>query len=154
MQRFPLNIPLQQIECGSNLKLYVLRLDSIGYYEGGNKYFKLKYNLEEAKKTGAKTILTFGGAWSNHLAAIAASRQAAFGSKQPGVIAVVRGQEPKELSDTLRFCMEQGIRLHFVSREDYRRKNNSQFIAELKNKFGDFLCGSTINFLRRRQESG
>ena len=115
-----LNIPLQQITCHGNVKLYVLRLDNIGYYEGGNKYFKLKYNLAESKKTGHKTILTFGGAWSNHLAAVAAvcSKKLAGGSEQPEIIAVVRGEESKVLSDTLRFCKEQGVQLYFVSRED------------------------------------
>jgi 1-aminocyclopropane-1-carboxylate deaminase len=128
-----LNIPLQQIACNAKVKLFVLRLDTIGYYEGGNKYFKLKYNLEEAKKQGHKTILTFGGPWSNHLAAIAAVSR-----EQPGIIAVVRGEEPKVLSDTLRFCKEQGMHLHFVSREDYRRKNEPGFMEELRKKFGDF----------------
>ena len=128
-----MNIPLQQIVCDAKVKLFVLRLDTIGFYEGGNKYFKLKYNLEEAKKQGHKTILTFGGAWSNHLAAVAA-----VSDKNSEIIAVIRGEEPKILSDTLRFCKEKGVRLHFVSREDYRRKNDPGFIEELRKKFGEF----------------
>jgi 1-aminocyclopropane-1-carboxylate deaminase len=135
-----LNIPLQQIACDAKVKLFVLRLDTIGFYEGGNKYFKLKYNLDEAKNQGHKTILTFGGAWSNHLAALAAvcSKELAEDSEQPEIIAIVRGEEPKVLSDTLRFCKEKGVHLNFVSREDYRRRNEPGFIEELRKKFGDF----------------
>ncbi|MGZ3866703.1 MAG: 1-aminocyclopropane-1-carboxylate deaminase/D-cysteine desulfhydrase, partial [Bacteroidia bacterium] len=121
MQLITTPVPLQQIEAPGKVKLWVLRLDSIGFYEGGNKYFKLKYNLEEARKQASKTILTFGGAWSNHLAAVAAtvnSKQWAVSSEQPEIIVVVRGEEPKELSDTLRFCKERGLKLHFVSREE------------------------------------
>jgi 1-aminocyclopropane-1-carboxylate deaminase len=138
----PGHIPLQLIEneitVSRKIALYVLRLDTIDLYAGGNKLFKLKYNLAEVKTQGYKKLLTFGGAWSNHLAAIAAGLQGAVSSKQLEVIAVVRGEEPKELSDTLRFCKEKGIQLHFVSREEYRRKNEKNFIEELKNKFGDF----------------
>ncbi|MGZ3863689.1 MAG: 1-aminocyclopropane-1-carboxylate deaminase/D-cysteine desulfhydrase [Bacteroidia bacterium] len=142
MQPLDTSVPLEQIEVPGNVKLWVLRLDLLGFYEGGNKYFKLKYNLEEAGKQGAKTILTFGGAWSNHLAAVAAavlnSGQETVNSKQPHVIAVVRGEEPEKLSDTLRFCKERGIQLHFVSREEYRRKSDPAYIEELRKKFGDF----------------
>jgi len=117
--------------------LFALRLDEIDHYAGGNKYFKLKYNLAEAQKQGFKKILTFGGAWSNHLAAVAASRQELVGSKHE-TIAVVRGEEPRELSDTLRFCKGRGMQLHFVSREEYRKKNEPEFINALNEKFGDF----------------
>lgn len=135
MTVFPQQIALEQITLTDNVKLWVLRLDTIDPYAGGNKYFKLKYNLEEAKKQGHTKILTFGGAWSNHLAAMAAIVN---GEKGMGVIAIVRGEEPKEYSGTLKFCKEKGVRLHFVSREDYRRKSEPEFIQELKNKFGNF----------------
>ena len=142
MLSFPHKIPLQKIDLpaaiGEKAKLFVLRLDVIDHYAGGNKYFKLKYNLEEAKKQGHTKILTFGGAWSNHLAAVAAGMQSAVGSQQPEVIAVVRGEEPKKLSETLQYCKERGMQLCFVSREEYRKKNETEFIEELKNKFGNF----------------
>jgi 1-aminocyclopropane-1-carboxylate deaminase len=142
---FP-KIPLQRIEneitSSHKIHLYVLRLDTIDFYAGGNKYFKLKYNLEEAKKQGFSKLLTFGGAWSNHLAAVASSgwqEAVAGGSKeQPKMIFVIRGEEPKQYSETLRFCKEKGTHLHFVSREEYKRKTESSFIEELKTKFGDF----------------
>jgi len=134
----PDKIPLQRIEneltSSQKIALYALRLDTIDFYGGGNKYFKLKYNLEAAKKQGFTKLLTFGGAWSNHLTAVAVNGKAA-GLE---LIFVVRGEEPKEYSETLRFCKEKGAHLHFVSREDYRRKTESDFIEELKNKFGDF----------------
>lgn len=138
----PTDISLQllnsQLAKEKGVQLYVLRLDTIDHYAGGNKFFKLKYNLEEAQKHPSGKILTFGGAWSNHLAALAASGRKAEGSKQMEVIAIIRGEEPKEFSDTLRFCKEKGMQLHFVSREDYRKKDQPAFIMELKKKFGDF----------------
>ena len=123
----PENIPFQKIEnkltLSHKIALYVLRLDTIGLYEGGNKLFKLKYNLEEAEKQGFEKILTFGGAWSNHLAAAAS-----VNNKPLPIIAVVRGEEPKQYSNTLQFCKEKGVEFHFVSREDYRKKTKENFI--------------------------
>lgn len=134
-------IPLQPIQneltAQYAVNLYVLRLDRIDAYAGGNKFFKLKYNLEEIKRAGHRQVITFGGAWSNHLAAIAASWQKAEGSMQK-VIAVVRGEEPINLSDTLRFCKEKGVELHFVSREEYRKKESPGFLEKIREKFGDF----------------
>src|ERR1035437_6434907 len=108
------NIPFQKIENEltsiHKINLYLLRLDTIDLYTGGNKFFKLKYNLEEAKRQGFKKILTFGGAWSNHLAAAATMNNKPF-----SIIAVVRGEEPKVYSDTLNYCKEKGVQLHFVS---------------------------------------
>lgn len=134
---FPESIPLQKLENETTrlhqVNLYVLRLDTIDLYAGGNKLFKLKYNLEEAVKQGYKKILTFGGAWSNHLAATAS-----VNNNPLPVIAIVRGEEPKVYSDTLTYCKEKGVQLHFVSREAYRNKTSPEFIEELKNKFDDF----------------
>ncbi|HKC68761.1 MAG TPA: pyridoxal-phosphate dependent enzyme [Bacteroidia bacterium] len=133
----PKNIAFQKIEneltIAKKVTLYLLRLDTIDLYAGGNKLFKLKYNLEEAQKQGYKKILTFGGAWSNHLAAVAA-----VNNNPLPIIAVVRGEEPKIYSDTLNFCKEKGVELHFVSRTDYRNKTEPDFIESLKNKFGNF----------------
>ena len=133
----PKNITFQKIEneltLSHKVNLYLLRLDTIDFYSGGNKLFKLKYNLEEAQKQGFKKILTFGGAWSNHLAAAAS-----VNSSSLPIIAVVRGEEPKIYSDTLNYCKEKGVELHFVSRVDYRNKIEPFFIDTLKNKFGDF----------------
>jgi len=133
----PKNIAFQKIEneltLAHKVNLYLLRLDTIDLYSGGNKLFKLKYNLEEAQKQGFKKILTFGGAWSNHLAAAAC-----VNNNPLPIIAVVRGEEPKTYSDTLNYCKEKGVELHFVSRSDYRNKTEPFFIERLKNKFGNF----------------
>ena len=148
---FPESIPFQKIENEitqlHKVNLYVLRLDTIDLYAGGNKLFKLKYNLEEAVKQGYKKILTFGGAWSNHLVAVAS-----INNRPLPIIAVVRGEEPAVYSDTLTYCKEKGVQLHFVSREAYRNKIFPEFIEELKNKFGDFkpdTYSGIGNFLRR-----
>jgi 1-aminocyclopropane-1-carboxylate deaminase len=116
------------------IEVSVLRLDLIHPQISGNKWFKLKYNLQEAKKQGYDTILTFGGAFSNHIhAAAIACKQ--FGFKSIGVI---RGEETSETNSTLSDANQNGMQLHFVSREDYRRKSEPEFINELKDKFGDF----------------
>jgi 1-aminocyclopropane-1-carboxylate deaminase len=137
MFQLPVNIPFQKIENelthAQKINLFVLRLDTIDLYSGGNKFFKLKYNLEEAIKQGFKKILTFGGAWSNHLAAAASVNN----SPLP-IIAVVRGEEPKKYANTLNYCKEKGVELHFVSRKEYRNKTDENFIQDLKNKFGNF----------------
>ena len=138
----PTQIPLQplfsELTREKGVSLHVLRLDTLDPYAGGNKFFKLKYNLKEVERLEHSRLLTFGGAWSNHLASVAASKQEGVGGRRVEVIAIVRGEEPAELSDTLRFCKERGMKLHFVSREEYRKRNEPEFIESLKSKFGDF----------------
>jgi len=97
----------------------VLRLDKIHPLISGNKWFKLRYYLEEAKKQKKKTIVTFGGAWSNHiLATAAASHLNGF-----NCIGIIRGEEPATLSPTLIKAKELGMQLIFISREDYKTRN-------------------------------
>lgn len=100
---------------------------------GGNKFYKLKYNLEAAKKQNHHTLLTFGGAFSNHVYATA------LAGKLHGLktIGVVRGEDD-ELNPTMRFCREQGMHLHFVNRETYSGKDEPGFLSELQNRFGNF----------------
>jgi 1-aminocyclopropane-1-carboxylate deaminase len=100
----------------------------------GNKWWKLKYNLEAATKLNHKTILTFGGAYSNHIYATAAAARE-LGLKSIGII---RGEETLPLNLTLSFAKECGMELHYVSREVYRTKNEESFHQNLKNQFGDF----------------
>lgn len=96
----------------------VLRLDLLHPVISGNKWFKLKEYLKEAKALNKKTILTFGGAYSNHIVATAAASQQ-NGFKTVGII---RGEKPTVLSHTLQDAIHFGIELYFVSREDYRKK--------------------------------
>ena len=98
----------------------------------GNKFRKLKYNLLFMKETGWERLLTFGGAFSNHIHAVAAAGQF-YGIETIGVI---RGEKTAALNPTLRFTERCGMVLHFINRSDYRDKN--LIINELKNQFGDF----------------
>jgi 1-aminocyclopropane-1-carboxylate deaminase len=101
------------------ISLDVLRLDKIHPIVSGNKYFKLKFYLEDAVTLGKTTIATFGGAWSNHIIATA------FAAQEKGLksIGFIRGEQPKALSDTLKDAMRFGMELIFVSREQYRFKD-------------------------------
>lgn len=100
----------------------------------GNKWWKLKYNLEEAHKSGKKLLLTFGGAYSNHLYATASAAK----ESDLACIGVVRGEETLPLNSTLSFVTQQGMSLYYVNREDYRRKKEKSFVASLQDRFGDF----------------
>jgi 1-aminocyclopropane-1-carboxylate deaminase/D-cysteine desulfhydrase-like pyridoxal-dependent ACC family enzyme len=119
------------------VELYIKREDRIHSYISGNKYRKLKYNLIEAETLGFNTLLTFGGAYSNHIAAVA-SVGATFGFKTIGII---RGEELKDKikdNPTLRFAQSYGMQFKFVTRSDYREKASEAFIKDLKKEFGTF----------------
>ena len=118
------------------LRVFVLRLDKIHPEIGGNKYFKLKYNLQKAKEQHCDTLLSFGGAFSNHIAALAAAGKE-YGFKTIGVI---RGEELNPDSNpTLKLASENGMHLYFVNRDQYLLKENETFIEKLKAELGDFF---------------
>ena len=96
----------------------VLRLDKIHPLISGNKWFKLRFYLDEAKNRHKKTIVTFGGAWSNHILATAA----ACNISNLKCIGIIRGEEAANLSPTLLLAKEAGMQLLFISREDYSLK--------------------------------
>ncbi len=113
----------------------MLRLDVYQPEIGGNKYFKLKYNLEQARLGNYSTLLSFGGAYSNHIAALANAGKI-YGFKTIGVI---RGDELEIKSNkTLEQACENGMQLHFINRELYRKKNDTDFIETLHQQFGEF----------------
>ena len=116
------------------IRLFIKRIDQIHEHVSGNKWFKLKYNLLEAKKKEAVPILTFGGAYSNHIAATA------YLAKDKGLssIGVIRGEQCLPLNPTLDFAVGQGMKIYYVSRRDYRLKHTVSFLNKLKVKFGDF----------------
>ncbi|MEM6377138.1 MAG: pyridoxal-phosphate dependent enzyme [Bacteroidota bacterium] len=120
----------------------------------GNKWRKLKYNLLAAKQTGKQKLLTFGGAFSNHLAAVAAAGY----QFDLDTIGIVRGEKPLTLNPTLRFVESCGMQLVFVSRTEYRQKNTPDFQAELKKRFGDFYLipegGTNAEALKGTAEMG
>lgn len=96
----------------------MLRLDKIHPVFSGNKWFKLKFYLEDFFQSGKKEIVTFGGAWSNHIIATAAVCQ----QLQIPVTGIIRGEESSRLSQTLQDALDYGMKLHFISREQYQEK--------------------------------
>ena len=128
---------LLELSSLSNCRLEIKREDQIHPEISGNKYRKLKYNILEATKQGKSKLLTFGGAYSNHIAAAAAAGKE-FGF---GTIGVIRGEElvdKVEDNPTLSLAKKYGMKFHFVSREEYRNKNKLDFIENLKALFKDF----------------
>ncbi|MGZ3919240.1 MAG: 1-aminocyclopropane-1-carboxylate deaminase/D-cysteine desulfhydrase [Bacteroidia bacterium] len=117
-----------------NTPIDILRLDLIHPLYGGNKYFKLKYNVEKALLS-ALPILTFGGAHSNHIFSTAAY------CREYGIpcIGIIAGEEQHaQYSPTMVFARENGMRLHYITREEYRKKTEPAFLEDLKKKFGNF----------------
>jgi 1-aminocyclopropane-1-carboxylate deaminase len=120
-----------------NISLHLKREDLLHPIISGNKFRKLKYNLEEAKNQNQKVLLTFGGAFSNHIVAVAGAG-AAFGFETIGII---RGEELKDKipeNPSLYQAQQLGMKFVFVSREQYRQKENAAFIENLKTQFGAF----------------
>ncbi|EDO26873.1 predicted protein, partial [Nematostella vectensis] len=122
-------------------ELFIKREDLIHPFVSGNKFRKLKYNVLEAQHQQKETLLTFGGAYSNHIAATA------YAGKIAGLktIGVIRGEElgsniEKTLSEntTLQEASKNGMQFFFIDRETYRNKTNKDFIDKLRNRFGDF----------------
>jgi 1-aminocyclopropane-1-carboxylate deaminase len=123
--------PLQKLDIHflkkKRIALYLKRDDLLHPVISGNKWRKLKYNLVELQKSGQEGIVTFGGAFSNHLHAVAAAGKE-FDFKTVGI---VRGEKPQFLSATLQFCIEMGMKLYFVSRSAYRMKETCEDVLEI-----------------------
>ena len=122
----------------NSISVTIKREDLIHPVVSGNKFRKLKYNLLQAKTENKRTLLTFGGAFSNHIAAVA------FAAKEQGFqsIGIIRGDELRDKIDanpTLQFAQECGMQFEFVSREAYRLKNEPSFLEDLKQQFGHFF---------------
>lgn len=117
----------------NDVELSMLRLDKIHPIVSGNKIFKLLYFLQEAEKSADRSIVTFGGAYSNHLAATA------FACKELKIksVGIVRGEKPKVLSATLLFCLQNEMKLEFISRSSYSKKNEDFFLKDLQNRYND-----------------
>ncbi len=130
----PLEAIIDEHTTKAKVKLFVKRDDLIHPSVSGNKFRKLKFNLLEAKKLGKDTLLTFGGAFSNHIHATASAGKL-MGFKTIGII---RGEEHLPLNPTLAYATEQGMQLHYIDRTSYRQKAEPAFIEQLKAQFGDF----------------
>ena len=128
--------PVQRVEDAwlvkQGVQLSVLRLDLVHPTVSGNKWFKLKYNLQRAREEQHATLLTVGGAYSNHLYATAAAGRA-YGFK---TIGIVRGEAYEPLNPTLCFAQAQGMQLHYVSREAFRQRNQADFEKKLLDQYG------------------
>jgi 1-aminocyclopropane-1-carboxylate deaminase len=134
------HIVLPELEA-KNYQLFIKREDQIHPLVSGNKFRKLKYNLKEALDQKKTTLLTFGGAFSNHILATAiAGKSTGFKT-----IGIIRGDElgvdlEKTLASnsTLRNASKHGMQFDFISRETYRNKTSIEFTEILQKKYGDF----------------
>jgi 1-aminocyclopropane-1-carboxylate deaminase len=125
------------IDLPKGISLVIKRDDLIHPFVSGNKFRKLKYNLLQAKAENQSALLTFGGAYSNHIAAVA------YAGKENGfqTIGIIRGDELAdkiENNPTLKFAQECGMQFEFVSRETYRLKTEEFFLEQLQQKYGAF----------------
>nr|WP_310555915.1 pyridoxal-phosphate dependent enzyme [Flavobacterium sp.] len=129
-------VPNQNIKTSNpTISLAIKREDLLHPFVSGNKFRKLKYNILEAKKQQQIQLITFGGAFSNHIAATA------FACQEVGIksIGIIRGEELRTKIDenpTLHFAQNCGMTFEFVSRESYQNKNATDFIKELESKYG------------------
>jgi 1-aminocyclopropane-1-carboxylate deaminase len=121
----------------NGIELFIKREDQLHPIISGNKFRKLKYNLAEAKRLGYKKLLTFGGAFSNHIVAVAGAGKE-FGFETIGIIRGEELQEKIEENPSLSVAQQFGMKLVFVSRDAYRLKETPEFIKEMKSQFGDF----------------
>lgn len=121
----------------NEITLHIKREDLIHPFISGNKFRKLKYNLLQAKAEGKTKLLTFGGAFSNHIAAVA------YAGKENNLetIGIIRGDELESRileNPTLTFAQNCGMKFEFITREAYKEKTSSSFFEELKKHYGNF----------------
>ncbi len=141
------SVPLQKIELAlfqkAGLELLVRRDDLLDSQLSGNKFYKLWFNLEVAAQTGFRRLVTFGGAYSNHIHATAAAGHR-FGLETFGLI---RGEERSPLNPCLADATAWGMRLQYVSRADYSKRHSPDFQAWLSKKLDAYVIpegGSNI----------
>jgi 1-aminocyclopropane-1-carboxylate deaminase len=129
-QKIPIHFP-------NGIELFIKREDLLHPVISGNKFRKLKYNLAEAKRLGYKKLLTFGGAFSNHIVAVAGAGKE-FGFETIGII---RGEELEEKineNPSLAVAQQFGMKFVFVSRDTYKLKDTPEFLEEMQSQFGVF----------------
>ncbi len=128
--------PFQEIKDSlfeqKEVRVWVKREDFIHPEMGGNKWRKLKYNLSKAREEGKRCLLTFGGAYSNHIYSLASAAHY-YGFEAIGII---RGEETLPLNPTLDFARKKGMRLEYLDRSTYRKKDTPEVLASLVSKFG------------------
>lgn len=109
----------------------VVRLDQVDDSQSGNKFFKLKYNLQHVKLEGYERVISFGGAYSNHIHALA------LAGRESGIdtVGIIRGEERYPLNPTLADAVTAGMRLRYISRQRYREKQAPDFLQQLQEEF-------------------
>ncbi len=129
--------PIQKLDSPlfkeKEVEVWIKRDDLIHTEISGNKWRKLKYNLEKCKAGNYKSLLTFGGAYSNHILATA---KIGF-DHNIKTIGIIRGEEHLPLNPTLQQSIEFGMELHYTSRTDYRKKAEQQYLFQLKKQFNN-----------------
>lgn len=133
-----IKVPVQRVSNAiteeHGTELHIKREDLIHPWISGNKWRKLKYNLEAAQQQNHNKLLTFGGAYSNHIAAVAAAGKK-FGFSTIGVI---RGEEHLPLNPTLAYARGEGMELHYLDRSSYRKKESEKCLNALTEQYGSF----------------
>ena len=127
------DVKIDQIQL-RGLDVGILRLDEIDPEISGNKWFKLKYNIDQAIKSGNHGLLTFGGAFSNHIAAVAAAGKLS-GLKTIGII---RGEAEYKSNPTLSRAIKNGMQLQFVSRSDFKKLKSEEYLDYWHEKYPMF----------------
>ena len=125
--------PYQTINLPYPVQLTIKRRDQIHPHISGNKFFKLRHNLLAAQEQGLSQVLTFGGAFSNHIAATAFAAQH-FGFQSIGMI---RGEElaSQQFNPTLQTAQDLGMQLHFLSRFEYRLRHQAEYLQQLQQQY-------------------
>ena len=128
-------VPIQKLEWPllkkAGIDLWIRRDDLLDAQLSGNKFYKLWFNLEEARCKGFRRLLSFGGAWSNHIHALAAAGQR-FGFETIGLI---RGEMHQQLNPCLADAKAWGMELHYLTREEYGLRYAPEFQADLAQRY-------------------
>lgn len=126
-------IPVKLPNVSSDVKVFMKRIDLVHPIISGNKWYKMKYNIVEMNRLGIDTLLTFGGAFSNHIHAAARAGKI-FGFKTIGLL---RGEEHLPLNETLKSAVDDGMELHYIDRTTFRERESEDFLNSVKNKYGN-----------------
>ncbi len=119
----------------AGIKLFMARADKLHPLASGNKFYKLNLHLEQAKQQQMKGLLSFGGAYSNHIHALALT------AKENGLksIGIIRGEPQYANNPTLSIAKKAGMKLEFINRQAYQQKNNPDYLAVLQNRYPEYL---------------
>ena len=132
---FSSQTPLQQLNsalaAADGVQIFVKREDIVHPTRSGNKFYKLITNISTAKRLGCRSLISFGGGYSNHLHALAAAGQ----EEGIATVGIVRGDYSKRLTPTLTDCQALGMQLCFVNRKEWALRNDQHYLSILKQKY-------------------